>query len=98
LTNVMASYYTSILQISWKGDTGVESFDIDFKDENKVPIWRAAIEQQFKAYKEKQQQDAVPLRSHFAWMEIDNLTPKSAIAIVPPLKVRSHLCRQRGVC
>lgn len=98
LTEVVALHYTSKLQISWKGDYGVESFNIDFKDENKVPIWKATIEQQIKTYKEKPEQDAVLLRPDFTWMGIGNLTPKSANARVPPLKVRSQLCRQRGVC
>lgn len=65
LTSIMLPS-PSNLQIWWKGEFGVESFIVDFKNESKASIWKAAIEQQIKVCKEKPEQDAVPPLSEFA--------------------------------
>jgi hypothetical protein len=71
ITDTVALPRPGRLQIRRRADPDVLCFNIDFKDEEKVLVWRAAIEQQVKACKELAEQselvESLP-SSDFAWM------------------------------
>jgi len=67
MTEAVELQHPGTLQIWWRGVPDVECFTIDFKDEKKVPVWRAVIEQQIKACKE-QSERGESLLPDFPWM------------------------------